>query len=67
MALHKYEIDFSSLSSDERLSLISRIEDRTFNGLHWNRDFQSGVFYVDEKYNVDNLNIPYACRLTRVL
>lgn len=66
MPLHEYRIDFSSLSADERMSLISRLEKLTYNGVHWENDFQSCVFYVDEGYDIDNLKIPSACRLTRL-
>lgn len=66
MALHQYEIDFSPLSSDERTDLIERIENFSFNGLHWKQGFQSAVFFIDETSNVSFLNIPAVCRLTRV-
>lgn len=66
MALHQYEVCFSSLSADKRADLIERIENFSFNGLHWKQGFQSAVFFIDETSDVSFLNVPAACRLTRV-
>ena len=66
MSLHEYRVDLSSLSADERASLLSRLEELTYNGVHWNDSFQSCVFFIEDGDNIDNLKIPSACRLTRL-
>ena len=58
MSLHKYNIDFSALTIDERSKLIDRIESMSFNGLFWHSGFQSADFFVNETFNLDYLKIP---------
>ncbi len=66
MALHQYEVNFSSLSLDEKNTLVDRIENFSFNGLHWKQGFQSAVFFVDEKFDISFLDVPANCLLSRV-
>lgn len=66
MSLHQYEVDFSPLSLDEKNTLTDRIENYSFNGLHWKQGFQSAIFFVDEKFDVSFLNVPACCRLSRL-
>lgn len=66
MSLHQYEVDFSQLTLDERTVLIDRIEKMSFNGLLWKSGFQSAVFFIDEDFDVNFLNIPACCSLRRV-
>lgn len=67
MSLRQYEIDFSPLSLDEKTALLERIENFSFNGLHWNQGFQSAVFFVEENFDISCLNVPAECRLSRLL
>lgn len=62
MSLRQYEIDFSHLSQDEKAALIDRIENVSFNGLHWKQGFQSAVFCIEEN-NISFLNVPSGCLL----
>ena len=66
MSLHKYRIDFSALTTDEKPELIDRIESMSFNGLFWHSDFQSADFFVDESFNLDYLKIPNICHPIRI-
>lgn len=66
MSLHQYKIDFSPLSLDEKNVLVKRIEDCSFNDLHWKQDLQTAVFSVDEKFDVNFLDVPAVCHLSRV-
>lgn len=66
MSLHQYEIDFSQLTLDEKTALMERIENFSFNGLHWKPGFQSAVFFVDEDFDISFLNVPAGCSLRRV-
>lgn len=66
MPLHQYEIDFSPLSLDEKAALSNRIEDYSFNGLHWKPGFQSAIFFVEESFDISFLNIPAECGLSRL-
>ena len=66
MSLHKYRIDFSALTTDERSELIDRIEAMSFNGLFWHSGFQCADFFVDEAFNLDHLKIPDMCHPTRI-
>lgn len=67
MSLHQYEIDFSSLSLDEKTILIDRIENVSFNGLLWKQGFQSANFFVEDSFDISSLNVPVCCRLSRLL
>lgn len=67
MSLHQYEIDFSSLSIDERKSIIHKIEQVSHDGLHWKQGLQSAVFSVETNRDINFLNIPEACHLTQIL
>lgn len=67
MSLHQYEIDFSPLSLDEKNALSERIENISFNGLHWKQGFQSAVFLVEENFDVSYLNVPACCHLARIV
>lgn len=66
MSLHQYEIDFAPLSHDEKNALTDRIESYSFNGLHWKQGFQSAVFFIDEKQDINFLDVPASCHLTRL-
>lgn len=66
MSLHQYEVDFSQLTLDEKTALIDLVEKMSFNGLHWKSGFQSAVFFVDEDFDVNFLNVPACCSLRRV-
>lgn len=66
MSLHKYNIDFSALTTDERAKLIDRIDSVSFNGLFWHSGFQCADFFVYENTNLALLKIPSICHLTRV-
>lgn len=67
MGLHQYEIDFSQLSSDEKNRFLEHLENFTFNGLFWNENFQSAVFFTDEDLDISLLNVPDCCHLKRIL
>lgn len=67
MGLHQYEIDFSQLSLDEKNKLSEHLENFTFNGLFWNENFQSAVFFTDENLDISLLNVPDRCHLNRIL
>ncbi len=67
MSLQLYNIDFHNLSSDKRRELFDRINRFSHNGLHFNPDFQSGRFSMDEPYDINLLEIPEGCHLTRIL
>ena len=67
MSLRQYEIDFSSLSTDERKSIMHKIEQVSHDGLHWKQGLQSAVFSIDTNSDIDFLNIHDACHLTRIL
>jgi hypothetical protein len=64
--LHKYNIDFSALTTDERSELVDRIESMSFNGLFWYSGFQCADFFIDEDFDVNYLKIPDICHLTQV-
>ena len=66
MSLHQYEIDFSSLSPDEKNTLSERIENFSFNGLCWKQDFQSAIFFIEENFDISFLNVPIKCQLSRL-
>ena len=66
MPLHQYEIDFSPLSLDEKAALSNRIEDYSFNGLHWKPGFQSAIFFVEESFDISFLTVPAECGLSRL-
>lgn len=66
MSLRQYEIDFSSLSPDERKSVMHKINQISYNGFHWKQGFQSAVFSVETDRGIDFLNIPEECHLTRI-
>ena len=60
------KIDFSPLSLDEKAALSERIENISFNGLHWKQGFQSAIFFVEEDFDISCLNVPAGCRLSRL-
>ena len=66
MSLHKYSLDFSELTSDEKAALIDRIERFSWNGLMWDFDFQHAQFFVNETDNLSIFNIPASCHLKRL-
>jgi len=67
MSLHKYFIDFSSLSLDEKVSLTDQLEKRTWNGLQWIPPaFNSAYFMIDENSDIKRLEIPDYCPFHRV-
>lgn len=66
MSLLQYEIDFSPLSLDEKTALSERIENFSFNGLHWKQGFQAAVFFVEKDFDISCLNVPAECRLVRL-
>ena len=66
MSLHKYKIDFSSLSTNEKTELMDQIDSISFNGLFWHANFQSADFFIDETFNLDSLKIPDQCHLSRI-
>ncbi len=66
MSLHKYRIDFSELTANEKSDLVDRIESISFNGLSWHSGFKIADFFVNETINLDFLNIPEVCHLTRI-
>lgn len=65
MSLKKYIIDFSKLSSDEKTNLMDKIESLSFNGLFYNPSLQIGEFFVYEDFDINLLNVPELCNLTR--
>lgn len=67
MSLHQYEIDFSPLSLDERTALMKRIEDHSYTGLHWKQGLQSAVFFIEDSFDINFLNVPAKCGLSRLL
>lgn len=66
MALHKYSFCITPLSVEERAKLIEYLEPRVYTGLSWDQNFQNAFFFLDEKEEVSNLNIPAVCNLTRI-
>lgn len=67
MSLHRYKIEFATLTTDEKRNLIDKIETHSFSGLFWNTNFQSGEFLMEEPYNLNLLHVPNSCNLTRIL
>ncbi len=66
MSLHQYEIDFAQLPPDEKSALINRIQEYTDSGLYMKTDFQSAIFFIDEKIDISYLKIPAECHLSRL-
>mgnify|MGYP004612777117 CR=1 FL=1 len=62
----KYELDFSPLSSDEKSALAERIDDHSCTGIHWESDFQSAIFFIEENFDINLLNVPAECHLSRI-
>ena len=66
MSLHKYFIDFSSLSPDEKETLTVKLEERTWDGLQWIPPaFNSAYFMIDENSDINRLEIPEHCPFHR--
>lgn len=66
MSLHQYKIDFSSISNDEKETLIKLINTISFNGVIWEHDFKHAVFEIDGEFDISSLNFPVNCHLTRL-
>lgn len=67
MSLHKYELDFSKLSCEERINSTKHIERYCFDDVDYNPNSQLAIFSIDEKIDTSSLNIPASCRITRIL
>ena len=65
MSLDTYHIDLSTLSANERATVMNCIEQNSFNGLHLYPDFQSGIFEVNQGFDITQLNLPATCHVTR--
>lgn len=63
MSLHKYSIDFSSLSSTECSELMYKIENYSYTGLHKEPGSQLAFFFLDEKPSFNLSEIPASCQL----
>lgn len=66
MLLHKYWVDFSVLTPNEKSEWYNKLDTCSYDGFLWNPDFQSGTFLVSENYDINFLKIPEKCHLKRV-
>lgn len=67
MSLHKYQIDFSSLTPDEFKNLHDKLDPKTNSGLSCNPQTKLAQFLVDESIDPSHLvEIPDCCHLTRI-
>ena len=63
MSLYKYRIYFSNLSVEEKDCFIKKIDSISFNGLQWDFEHQTAVFFVENTAYIESLKIPYYCNL----
>lgn len=67
MYLHQYEINLSTLSEDEKDSLMLKIEHWAFTYPRWNPYSQTVTFYLEESIDINSLNVPATCQLTKLV
>lgn len=67
MSLHKYELDFSKLSNEDRINLTNHIERYCFDDVDYDSNSHLANFSIDEEIDISFLNIPASCHPTRVL
>lgn len=66
MSLQRYLVDFSTLSDNDKDALISKIDNSSFNGLHYREFGKSAEFMLEENVSIDSLHIPSQCVVTRL-
>lgn len=66
MSLHKYWVDFSSLTANEKSELHNNLDTHSHDGFLWDPNLQGSTFLVPENYDISFLKIPEKCHLTRV-
>lgn len=66
MSLIRYQLDYSSLSSDEAEALIKRIDSFSYTGFDVNSDKKIGQFFIKDTEDISIYQIPASCHLIRV-
>lgn len=66
MTLVRYHIEYSSLSNDEKQSLIEKLESISYTGFSVCQDFCSGEFYLTSEEELKSIDFPEGCHLKRI-
>lgn len=66
MSLHKYGVDFSHLTEPELSEVIKKIENISWDGLFWYIGQQYAHFFIEESFDISQLQIPDSCHLKRL-